>query len=158
MKKLRVAIIGQGRSGRDIHGAYFLSAANSNFEVVAVVDAIEDRRNRAAKDFGCPVFADYTELFGMKDQIDLVVNSTFSYMHAPITIDLADHGFNVVCEKPFARRDRDDAPRRRREERRDDWRKEKERRQPKRDERPAARRPREDEGRRPSAPRRRREG
>ncbi|MBR6625477.1 MAG: hypothetical protein IKL01_04645, partial [Mailhella sp.] len=60
-------------------------------------------------------------------------------------------------EKPFARRDRDDAPRRR-EDRRDDWRRENERRQPKRDERPAARRPREDEGRRPSAPRRRREG
>ena len=59
--------------------------------------------NRAAKEFGCPVFAEYTELFGMKDQIDLVVNSTFSYMHAPITIDLADHGFNVVCEKPFAK-------------------------------------------------------
>ncbi|MBE6614987.1 MAG: Gfo/Idh/MocA family oxidoreductase [Ruminococcaceae bacterium] len=104
MKKLRVAIIGQGRSGRDIHGAYFLSEANTNFEVVAVVDAIEDRRERAAREFGCPVFADYTELFAMKDQIDLVVNSTFSYMHAPITIDLADHGFNVVCEKPFARR------------------------------------------------------
>ena len=104
MKKLRVAIIGQGRSGRDIHGAYFLSEANTNFEVVAVVDAIEDRRERAAREFGCPVFADYTELFAMKEQIDLVVNSTFSYMHAPITIDLADHGFNVVCEKPFARR------------------------------------------------------
>ncbi len=104
MKKLRVAIIGQGRSGRDIHGAYFLSEANTNYEVVAVVDAIEDRRERAAREFGCPVFADYTELFAMKDQIDLVINSTFSYMHAPITIDLADHGFNVVCEKPFARR------------------------------------------------------
>ncbi len=104
MEKLRVAIIGQGRSGRDIHGAYFLSPANKLFQVVAVVDALEDRRERAAKDFGCPVFADYTELFAMKDQIDLVVNSTFSYMHAPITIDLANHGFNVVCEKPFARR------------------------------------------------------
>ena len=104
MKKLRVAIIGQGRSGRDIHGAYFLSKANELYEVVAVVDAIEDRRERAAAEFGCPVFADYTELFAMKDQIDLVINSTFSYMHAPITIDLADHGFNVVCEKPFARR------------------------------------------------------
>ena len=28
MKKLRLAIIGQGRSGRDIHGAYFRSDSN----------------------------------------------------------------------------------------------------------------------------------
>ena len=53
MKKLRVAIIGQGRSGRDIHGNYFLQPENNIIEVVAVVDAIEDRRERAKKDFGC---------------------------------------------------------------------------------------------------------
>ena len=49
MKKLNVAIIGQGRSGRDIHGAYFLSEANKLFNVVAVVDQIEFRRERAKK-------------------------------------------------------------------------------------------------------------
>lgn len=102
MKKIRVAIIGQGRSGRDIHGSYFLSEANTQYEVVAVVDALEDRRARAAKEFGCPTFAKYTDLFPLRDSIDLVVNSTFSYLHAPITLDLANHGFNVVCEKPFA--------------------------------------------------------
>lgn len=102
MKKLRVAIIGQGRSGRDIHGSYFLSEANTQYEVVAVVDALEDRRERAAMEFGCPVFASYTELFPLRDSIDLVVNSTFSYLHAPITLELVNHGFNVVCEKPFA--------------------------------------------------------
>ena len=37
-KTLNVAIIGQGRSGRDIHGAYFKSAANEHYRVVAVVD------------------------------------------------------------------------------------------------------------------------
>lgn len=104
MKKIRVAIIGQGRSGRDIHGSYFLSEANTQYEVVAVVDALEDRRDRAAKEFGCPVFADYTELFPLQASIDLVVNSTFSYLHAPITLDLVHHGFHVVCEKPFAQR------------------------------------------------------
>lgn len=44
MKKLRVAIIGQGRSGRNIHGAYFLSELNEKFEVVACVDEIPLRR------------------------------------------------------------------------------------------------------------------
>ena len=102
MKKLNVAIIGQGRSGRDIHGAFFRSDMNDKFNVVAVVDALPERRERAAREYGCPVYADYKELFGI-DGIDLVVNSTFSYMHTPISIDLLEHGFNVVCEKPFAK-------------------------------------------------------
>ena len=102
MKKLRVAIIGQGRSGRDIHGAFFRSDANTKYDVVAIVDALEERRERAAKEYGCDVYADYRELFDRED-IDLVVNSTFSYMHAEISADLLAHGFNVVCEKPFAR-------------------------------------------------------
>lgn len=101
MKKLNVAIIGQGRSGRDIHGAFFRSGMNEKFNVVAIVDLIEERRLRAKEEYGCPVFADYRELFGR--DIDLVVNSTFSHMHAPVSIDLLNHGYNVVCEKPFAK-------------------------------------------------------
>lgn len=101
MRTVNVAIIGQGRSGRDIHGAFFKDEISKpQFKVVAVVDAKEDRRNRAAEEFGCDVYADYKELFGRTD-IDVVVNSTFSHMHYPITKDLLEHGFNVVCEKPF---------------------------------------------------------
>ena len=102
MKMLNVAIIGQGRSGRDIHGHFFRSELNTKFRVVAVVDALADRRARAAEEYGCDVYADYHELFGRTD-IDLVINSTFSHLHAPISIDLLNHGFNVVCEKPFAK-------------------------------------------------------
>lgn len=102
MKKLNVAIIGQGRSGRDIHGAFFKSEANKLFNVVAVVDAMENRRERAAKEYGCPVYATYQELFDVEG-IDLVINSTFSHMHSDVSIDLLNHGFNVVCEKPFAK-------------------------------------------------------
>ena len=102
MKKLNVAIIGQGRSGRDIHGAFFKSEFNEKFNVVAVVDLLEERRIRAKEEWGCDVYADYRDLFGRTD-IDLVVNSSYSHMHADITIDLLEHGFNVVCEKPFAK-------------------------------------------------------
>ena len=102
MKKLNVAIIGQGRSGRDIHGAYFLSEKSKEYyNVVAVVDRMAARRERAKAEFGCDVYSDYTELFGRKD-IDVVVNSTFSHMHYPVTMGLLTHGFNVVCEKPFS--------------------------------------------------------
>ena len=47
MKLLNVAIIGQGRSGRDIHGAFFKSENNKKYNVVAVVDMLEERRIRA---------------------------------------------------------------------------------------------------------------
>lgn len=101
MKICNVAVIGQGRSGRDIHGAYFRSAENKLFHVSAVVDAQEDRRRRAKEEYGCDVYADYKELFSRKD-IDLVVNSTFSKDHYPVAMDLMRHGFSVLCEKPFS--------------------------------------------------------
>ncbi|MCR4623003.1 MAG: Gfo/Idh/MocA family oxidoreductase [Clostridiales bacterium] len=102
MDRLNVAIIGQGRSGRDIHGKFFRSEANDKFRVVAVVDALEDRRERARSEYQCDVYSDYSELFPRND-IDLVVNSTFSHLHIPVSMDLLEHGFNVVCEKPFAK-------------------------------------------------------
>ena len=104
MKKLRIAIIGQGRSGRDIHGAFLQTeAAKEKFEVVGIVDQQPDRRDRAAKEFGCPVYEKYENLYYHEDEIDLVINSTYSFQHHDITIDLLNHGFNVVCEKPAAR-------------------------------------------------------
>lgn len=102
MKKMRVAIIGQGRSGRDIHGSYFLAPKNDIVEVVAVVDALDHRRKRAAEEFKCDVYATYQELFGRKD-IDLVVNASFSQDHYRVSKDLLQHGFNVLVEKPFGR-------------------------------------------------------
>ncbi|MBR2926795.1 MAG: Gfo/Idh/MocA family oxidoreductase [Clostridia bacterium] len=103
MKKLRVAVIGQGRSGRDIHGAFFKREDNDIIEVAAVVELDAQRRERAKEEYpGCDVMETYQELFGRKD-IDLVVNASYSDMHYPITKDLLEHGFNVVVEKPFAR-------------------------------------------------------
>ena len=104
MKQYKVAIIGQGRSGRDIHGAFFKSASCADrFQIVAVADKLADRRERAVKEYGCKVFDDYTEFFAIKDEIDFVVNSTPSHLHYPVTKDLLEHGFNVICEKPAAR-------------------------------------------------------
>ena len=43
------------------------------------------------------------ELFARKD-IDLVVNASYSDMHYPITLDLLNHGFNVLTEKPICKK------------------------------------------------------
>ena len=102
MKKLNVAIIGQGRSGRDIHGTYLLTENGKElFNVVAVVDYAEDRRKRAEEEFGCDTYADYRELFKRED-IDFVVASTYSNERFPVVLDLLNHKMNVVAEKPLS--------------------------------------------------------
>ncbi len=101
MSRIKLAILGQGRSGRDIHAAN-LSLLKDLYEIVAVVDPLPDRRERAAAEIGCATYADYRELLGHKD-IDLVVNATPSHLHVPVTLDLLSHGFNVLVEKPMAR-------------------------------------------------------
>ncbi len=99
MKQIRLAILGQGRSGRDIHGLH-LKKDTERFKVVAVVDPIEARRVRAAEEFGCDVYADYHEILDRKD-IDLVINSTPSNKHFEVAKTLFEHNFNVLTEKPF---------------------------------------------------------
>ncbi|MBO5945897.1 MAG: Gfo/Idh/MocA family oxidoreductase [Clostridia bacterium] len=101
MKKLNVAIIGQGRSGRNIHGAYFSSERNEYYNVAVIVELDSARRELAAKEYpGALVIADYRELFTMED-IDLVVNATFSNTHYSITKELLLAGRNVLVEKPM---------------------------------------------------------
>ena len=103
MKRLNLAIIGQGRSGKDIHGKYYLSADNRYYNVKYVVEADEFRREVSRKLYsGCETFSDYRELFSRED-IDIVVNASYSEMHYEITKDLLLHGKNVLVEKPFAK-------------------------------------------------------
>ena len=102
MQKLNLAIIGQGRSGKDIHGNYYISDANTLFKVRYVVEEDEFRRKVSAARYpGAEILSDYRDLFGKN--IDVVVNATYSYEHYAITRDLIEHGFNVLVEKPFAR-------------------------------------------------------
>lgn len=102
MKKLNVAIIGYGRSGCDIHGAFLRSADNDICNVVAVVEYDEKRAAAAKEHFGCDTYSDYRELFNRTD-IDFVVNASYSNEHYPIALDLMNHGFNVLDEKPLCK-------------------------------------------------------
>ena len=101
MEKIKVAILGQGRSGWGIHGAHLLTDTD-RFQVVAVADPIELRRSKAVEAFGCAAYEDYKEIYGLKN-IDLVVNALPSHLHVPVTLELLEHGFNVLSEKPAAR-------------------------------------------------------
>ena len=68
MNKLNVALIGQGRSGKNIHGKYFRSEANTYYNVKYVVDEDAFRREVAEQIYpGCTTFSDYTQLFELDD-------------------------------------------------------------------------------------------
>lgn len=102
-KKLNIAVIGQGRSGRDIHGLFFKSESNTVVDVKYVVERDPERRVRAEAEYpGCKALQSVEELYVIKG-IDLVVNASYSEDHYQVTYDLLSHGFNVVVEKPFAR-------------------------------------------------------
>lgn len=100
MKQIRVGIIGQGRSGRNIHAAHLLRDTE-RYKIVAIADEIEDRRRRATEELRCETFSDYHDLLKKRD-IDLIVNATYSCFHPPVSIDVLEAGFNVLCEKPMA--------------------------------------------------------
>jgi len=102
MKQLRVGIIGQGRSGRNIH-AQHLAGVPRKFKIVAVADILPDRRVRAEQEYGCLSFSDYREMLRIRD-LDLIVNATPSCLHVPIAKEILKAGFHVLCEKPLARR------------------------------------------------------
>lgn len=101
MKKLSVGIIGQGRSGRNIH-AVTIAKLPELFKIVAVCDREAARCEASKNDFGCDTYTDYHEMMKRKD-LDLVVNATTSEQHAAVTLELLDAGFNVLTEKPLAR-------------------------------------------------------
>lgn len=97
---IRVAILGQGRSGRDIHGAW-LSRDTERYQILAVVDPLPERRERAQAEYGCDTYSDYTSLL-QRDDLDLIVNAAPSKFHVPITLALLEAGHSVLCEKPLA--------------------------------------------------------
>ncbi|MFO7975322.1 MAG: Gfo/Idh/MocA family oxidoreductase [Candidatus Hydrogenedentota bacterium] len=105
MKTIRVAIVGQGRSGRGIHAEY-LKQAPKKFTIAAVADPMKDRRDRAVKEFGCDAYSNYKPLL-KRDDIDLVINATPSHLHVPYTLEFLNAGFNVLCEKPLAAKAKD---------------------------------------------------
>ncbi len=101
MRKIKVAILGQGRSGRGIHAHSLIKLVSDKYEIVAVCDPIIERCNETKADTGCDVYSDYKELLKRKD-IDIVLNITPSNKHVSICREILEAGFNVLTDKPAA--------------------------------------------------------
>ena len=99
-KVIRVAIAGQGRSGYGIHANYL--RRDPDFKIVAVADELPERREQAAKEFGCQVYGNALELLEKAPEFDLFVNATPSRFHVEVSLAAMKRARILVSEKPSA--------------------------------------------------------
>ena len=95
MEKIRAAVVGVGYLGR-FHAQKY--AQLPGCELVAVVDANAETRQRVATELGTRAVGDYRELIG---KIDAVSVATPTPLHAPIARDFLMGGAHVLVEKPI---------------------------------------------------------
>ena len=103
MRKLKVGIVGCGGIANGKHMPAM--KRNGTFEMVAFCDLIEERAEKAKKEYGTDdarVYVDYKELLE-KEELDAVYVLTPNSEHAPITIAALKAGNHVMCEKPMAK-------------------------------------------------------
>ena len=102
MDKIRIGIIGCGgiANGKHMPALSKLDCC----EMVAFCDLIEERAQKAAKQYGtadAKVYTDYKKLLEDKT-IDVVHVLTPNRAHSFITVDALAAGKHVMCEKPMA--------------------------------------------------------
>ncbi|HWQ36790.1 MAG TPA: Gfo/Idh/MocA family oxidoreductase [Blastocatellia bacterium] len=99
--RLRVGIIGCGGLAQGAHIPSLLKMKDSdNVEIVAVCDVYQKRLDQAATTTAAKPFKDYRALLDQKD-IDYVAIVTPEHWHAKMTLDAADAGKHIYCEKPM---------------------------------------------------------
>jgi predicted dehydrogenase len=94
-KKVRTAVIGVGYLGR-FHAQKYAALPAS--ELVAVVDASAEARQKVATETACRAAGDFRELFG---QVDAVSIATPTPLHFPIARECLERGIHVLVEKPI---------------------------------------------------------
>ena len=97
-EKLRVAIIGCGRISAAYANAF--KELSDQIEVVMAVDKVIDKAKEYAKQFDCKYSDKISDLYDLN--IDVCHIALPHFLHAPVSIDLLNHGINVLTEKPMA--------------------------------------------------------
>jgi len=98
-KLIRVAILGCGNVGYNMHAAGF--ARLPNVEVVGVCDIDPLAAKATARKLGCKF---YSDMFDLVEDVkpDLVSNCTKEWTHYRTTMTLLQKGIDVFCEKIMA--------------------------------------------------------
>jgi scyllo-inositol 2-dehydrogenase (NADP+) len=99
MKTLRTAVLGLGRIGWQFHIPQILE--HEGFDLVAVVDPLQERRDEARSAFGVEGYSSAGALLDQV-QLDLLVIASPTPFHADQAIAAFEHGCDVFCDKPMA--------------------------------------------------------
>ncbi len=99
-ERVNVGVIGCGGMGGAHIGTLMHLKEQGLVNVVAVCDVFTKRLDAAAAHTGGKPYRDYRKLLEDKS-INAVLIATPDHWHAPITIDAADAGKDVYCEKPM---------------------------------------------------------
>lgn len=97
-KKVRFGLLGCGVISK-IHVQGIANTEEA--ELVAVCDAVEANMEEYASTYGARKYTDYAEML-KQDDIDIICICTPSGMHPEQTIQAAQAGKHVICEKPLA--------------------------------------------------------
>jgi UDP-N-acetyl-2-amino-2-deoxyglucuronate dehydrogenase len=100
-RKIRLAVVGCGRISRNHFSS--IESHCDNIELAAVCDADPKVLSEHVEKYRVP---GYAELEGMlqAEQLDLIALCTPSGFHSAQTVLAAEHGVNVITEKPMATR------------------------------------------------------
>ncbi|HKQ89519.1 MAG TPA: Gfo/Idh/MocA family oxidoreductase [Blastocatellia bacterium] len=99
--RLRVGIIGCGGLAQGAHIPSLMKMKEAdNLEIVAVCDVYQKRLDQAAATTGAAPVKDYRAILDNKD-VDYVTIVTPEHWHARMTLDAADAGKHIYCEKPM---------------------------------------------------------
>lgn len=99
--RLRIGIIGCGGLARGAHIPALLGMKDSDqVEIVGVCDVYQKHLDAGVQLTQAKPFTDYRALLDQKD-IDYVTIVTPEHWHAQMTLDAADAGKHIYCEKPM---------------------------------------------------------
>lgn len=95
---MRIGIVGLGNAATSLHlpALKDISAA----QVVGGVDPVKASRERAASEFGIPVFDDFDRMIA-EAKPEAVIIATPPDTHFEFAMRVLDSGCHLICEKPF---------------------------------------------------------
>jgi len=100
-ERINIATIGCGGMGNGHLGTLRALRDQGLVNIVAVCDVFQPRADDAAKSTGGKAYTDYRKLLDEQKDLDAVSIATPDHWHSRITIDAADAGRDVYCEKPM---------------------------------------------------------
>ncbi len=99
IRKLRIGVAGLGRIGWGFHCK--TTAEHRQWQLAAVADPDESRRQEAQQTCGCRAFAEVEQMIASAD-LDAIAIATPTHLHKAHTIAALKAGLHVMLEKPMA--------------------------------------------------------